>query len=340
LMVNEVIRTSNKIEQLENQLYHINKIECEIKVIETALESEPQTVVQLCLFILMKRFKRIKLLFTSYVGISIETVFVVSWLMTLFSIANSVYGYLHSKRWPISPAFFGILFQIFAIAFLVLSKPVLIAITLLNAVYLHPFLYIANMFFIFLYPKLFSGEIEIDFHHTMVTGIAPAFYKSSKKASKSTIIRRCSKILQKYGIIINSVILHLIPLMIYSAMGAILRITTFQYNIKETYEDIDNHTNNTAKSNGIETNEDIPSNLEYILFYQPLHNFPIYFVVGYIICIGMYVVFTAIYYRAFHPWKNIIWDTKYNEHIQESEMESNSHQDDDESSTGEEISHL
>ena len=33
LMVNEVIRTSNKIEQLENQLYHINKIECEIKVI-------------------------------------------------------------------------------------------------------------------------------------------------------------------------------------------------------------------------------------------------------------------------------------------------------------------
>ena len=123
-------------------------------------------------------------------------------------------------------------------------------------------------------------------------------------------------------------------------MGAILRITVFQYNIKETYGDIDNHANNTAKSNEIETNEDIPSNLEYILFDQPLHNFPIYFIVGYIICIGMYVVFTAIYYRAFHPWRSIIWDKKYKEHVQEDEMENNSQQDDDESSTGEEISHL
>ena len=91
------------------------------------------------------------------------------------------------------------------------------------------------------------------------------------------------------------------------------------------------------KSTGIERNEDITSNLEYILFYQPLHNFPIYFVVGYIICIGMYVVFTAIYYRAFHPWKIIIWETKYNEHIQEVEMENNLQQNDDESSTGAEV---
>ena len=342
-MITDVITTSNKIEQLENQLYHLNRIECEIQVIETALEREPQTVVQLCLFILMKRFKRIKLLFNSFFGISIETIFVVAWLMTLLSITKSVYGYLHSKRWPICPGCLGIICQLFSIAFLVLSKLVFISITLLNAVYLHPFLYMVNMLFIVLYNKLFSGNMEEYFQHTLVTGIAPAYYKSSKKDSKSKIIRSCSTILQKYGIMINSVILHLITLMIYSAMGAILRITVFHYNIKKTYNNNDtineDHTNDNMKLNGVERNQEKKSYLDQILFEQPLHNFPIQFVVGYIICIVFYVLLSAIYYRVFHPWKIIICE-KYNEHIQKVESESNSKQDDDDSSTGAEISHL
>ena len=136
-----IITISNKIEKLKHQLYHLNRLESEMQVLETALEREPQTVVQLCLFILMNRFKRIRLLFSSYFGISIEIIFGVTWALTLFSISNTVYGYLHSKRWPISPGFLGTIVQLIAIGGLVASKLLLIAITLLNAVYLHIFLY-------------------------------------------------------------------------------------------------------------------------------------------------------------------------------------------------------
>ena len=134
-----------------------------MQVLETALEREPQTVVQLSLFILMKRFKRIRLLFSSYFGISIETIFVVTWLLTMFSITNTVYGYIHSKRWPITPGLLGTIIQLLAIGCLVTSKLVLISITLLNAVYLHIFLYGFNMLLIFLYYKLFSGNMKTYF---------------------------------------------------------------------------------------------------------------------------------------------------------------------------------
>ena len=182
------------------------------------------------------------------------------------------------------------------------------------------------------------------FEHTLVTGIAPAFYKSSKKTSKSNTIKRCSRILQIYGVIIHSVILHLITLIIYCAMGAILRHTMFPFNMKKTYgvnDDITNyHSNDTMMSNGTEINQGEQSYLDEILFEEPLHGFPIQFVGGYIICIAIYILLSAIYYRAFHPWKVIIWEKMSNKRVQEFEMDRIEQQDENESSTDEEVSHL
>ena len=186
--------------------------------------------------------------------------------------------------------------------------------------------------------------MEKSFQHTLVTGIAPVFYKSSKTDSKSKIIRSCLGALQKYGILINSVILHIITLLIYSTMGAILRNTMFHFNIKtsyDTYSDIsEDHSNGTMKLNEVERNPIIPSYLNVIIFEQPLHDFPVKFVEFYIICTMFYVVFTAIYYRGFHPWKNIIWGKKSNKNIQEVQMESIPQQHDDEDMGCAEITHL
>ena len=344
VLATDIITISNKVQKMKHQLYHLNKLESEMQVLETALEREPQTVVQLCLFILMRRFKRIRLLFSSYLGISIETIFLVTWVLTMFSIANSVYGYLHSKRWPISPGFLGTIVQLLAIGGLVASKLLLIAITLLNAVYLHIFLYGFNMLIIFLYYKLFSGNMETYFEHTLVTGIAPAFYKSAQKASKSRIIRWCSTILHNYGIVINSVILHLITFLIYSSMGAILRNTMFHYNIKKNSgnnDDTMEHDNNgVTKQTGNEANQETQGYLDQIVFEQPLHNFPVFYVVVYMVCILSYALLSGLYYGVFHPWKMIMDKKNSVEDTKEGERQDNSQQVNDESSPEVEMSHL
>ena len=134
-------------------------------------------------------------------------------------------------------------------------------------------------------------------------------------------------ILQKYGIIINSVILHLITLLIYSVMGAILRITMFHYNIKKTHVNDDNMIENQ-------------SYLDQILFQPPLHKFPVQFVGVYATCIAVYALLSVIYYHAFHPWKTAICEKKSKDHGQYNKMDFMPKQDDHESSIDEEVSRL
>ena len=100
------------------------------------------------------------------------------------------------------------------------------------------------------------------------------------------------------------------------------------------------HTNATMELNEDERKPVMPSYLDFIIFEQPLQDFPIKFVEFYIICTMFYVLFTTIYYRGFHPWKIIIWGQKSNGHIQEVQMESISRQHDDEDLECAEITHL
>ena len=94
-------------------------------------------------------------------------------------------------------------------------------------------------------------------------------------------------------------------------MGAILRNTMFHYNIKKNYggnDDSNEHyINGTSQQTGNSTNQEMERYLNQIIFEQPLHNFPFHFVVVYILCIVIHVLFSVLYYTAFHPWKIIIW---------------------------------
>ena len=106
-------------------------------------------------------------------------------------------------------------------------------------------------------------------------------------------------------------------------MGAILRNTVFHSTIKTTYgvknDIIEDQTNDTIKSSVYERNQNILKHLDVLIY--PLHNFPIYFVGCYTICIVIYVLLSSIYYYVFHPWKIIISEKKANEHLQEVELE-------------------
>ena len=60
LLMKDVIAISDKIEHFQNRVYELNKIECEMQILETALEREPQLIVQICFYILMQQFKKKK----------------------------------------------------------------------------------------------------------------------------------------------------------------------------------------------------------------------------------------------------------------------------------------
>ena len=101
-------------------------------------------------------------------------------------------------------------------------------------------------------------------------------------------------------------------------MGAILRNTMFHHTIKKNHGNtddmIENYSNTTVKLHGNRRTQEIQSYLNEIrfekqkiqrylndiLFEQSLHNFPVQFVVAYIIFIVIYVLLAAMYYKVFH----------------------------------------
>ena len=149
----EIIETSEKMEQLHQQLFMLHKTQCEIGVLQSAFEREPQTVVQISLVILMKNYKRIKLLFSTYFTIPIEWVAGISSVATLCSITTSVYKYHHCKDWKNTPNVVGACIQLMAIFVLISSKLILVSIMLLNAYYLHTSIFMTNLLFIVMYIR-------------------------------------------------------------------------------------------------------------------------------------------------------------------------------------------
>ena len=110
-------------------------------------------------------------------------------------------------------------------------------------------------------------------------------------------------------------------------MGAILRNTVFHYNIKKKGQNIEHYNNGTTKQTTDTTTEEMPRYLDQIIFDDPLHNFPVYFIVVYIICILIYVLLSLLYYKLFHPWKIIMGKDNLLEPMQEDDSENDSQQD-------------
>ena len=119
-------------------------------------------------------------------------------------------------------------------------------------------------------------------------------------------------------------------------MGAILRNTMFHYNIKNNYggnvNSNEHYINGTSQQTGNSTSQEMERYLNQIIFEQPLHKFPFHFVAVYIFCIAIHVLFSVLYYAAFHPWKIIMGKKNSNENMEKGEREDISDHDRDESS--------
>ena len=52
----KIIEIINNLDSLYKQCFHLNQLECNIQIIETLSEREPQSVVTFSLLILMQKF--------------------------------------------------------------------------------------------------------------------------------------------------------------------------------------------------------------------------------------------------------------------------------------------
>ena len=154
----DVMDISDQIEHFQTRLYELNKIECEMQILETSLEREPQLIVQICFYILMRRFKRIELLFTSFLADRLDLVFIFTSVLSFNAIVNSVHNYIHSQKWPVIPTIPQRIVQSIAIGLMSISKILIISIMILNASYLYPFIYCTTIICFLLYKKAVSSH--------------------------------------------------------------------------------------------------------------------------------------------------------------------------------------
>ena len=303
-----IIKLSNDLENLHNQSYYLNHFGSEMQIIQTALEKEPQMVIQLCIFILMQHFKRLTLLFDKSFGISTEVFFTANLVIALFSITKSIVTYLNAKRYPVRPNIFGTIIFTLAVGMLVVSKFAIVSMNLLNAFYLYPLTHVLNIFLFVLYTFLVCGKIRSSFYTCLVMPIVPAFFKSSKTRSQNLILEMYLKLLKRCGPILNTVVLHLITFSLYSVVGVILRNALFHLNIKIGFEDNEEDYIDEVfinKQNGYFPFHDTKTFTRY-LFKSPLQHYPVGIAFCYQICILFYIFGCIIYYRFFHPWRQII----------------------------------
>lgn len=297
----KIIGIINRLDLYAKESYHLTMLETNIQIIETIAEREPQSVVTLCLFFLMQNFNRIKLLFESSakVEISIQKFLIITWTISVISIVKSIFARLHSHRYPIEPGIIGKILQHLSIAIIELARLILISVSLLNAMYLHVFLYAFNLMIAYFFCKFSYRDISNLYEHVPFIILIPTFYSSTdmrkrKNDVHNTTIRKYSNlILEKF---VSPLSLYMITFVVYCSIGAILRQTTFPYNIKlKDDKDIQN---------------DLPI-LDKSAFQNYIIDFPYLEVFGiYTGAIALHLLLSLVYYRIGHPWKVILWGGK------------------------------
>lgn len=249
----------------------------ELQCIESLCERIPQSVLQLSIFILMLQFKRLELLFDSTFGIDIQTLFALTWILPVYSIIKSYISYNHRNRYPICPGIVGSVLQTTSMACLVIPKLVLISMSLLNSMFIHPILMTADILMIHLVHKYFF-EQDIKIFESAMMSIAPAYVKGLQTTPKNgnEMMHK-----MKLGAFIT-LIPYLCSLVLYLCAGWFLRNTVFFYNI--FVEDDESFI------------KDVALNQNFITYYW------LVFIGFYVGCGVLHIIFNCVYYVMGHPW--------------------------------------
>ena len=241
----------------------------------------------------MLRFPKIKLLFDTFSGFDTKDIFIITLIITIFSIVKSLVNFIHAKRYPVEPSILGKILQFTSLTIIVSAKVVLISTALLNAVYLHLFLHMANIVIIYLlYIRVYDDKEDL-FNYMTLINLFPTFYSppSEKNSFREIVMgqRRKPKRFRIVEKLISPMILYAITFGIYCVTGLILRETMFNYNIK------------------LETRE--VEGFDY--FKKYVIEFPVLEIMGfYAAAVFMHIAISSIYYRVGHPWKILIWSDR------------------------------
>ena len=92
----------------------------------------------------MLDFKRLELLSDESLGMNLQVFIFVTWIIQALIMIYNYQRCMHRKRYPVVPGIVGTVLKAASIGCLLIPKMVLASTTLLNAIYLHPFLYLSN----------------------------------------------------------------------------------------------------------------------------------------------------------------------------------------------------
>ena len=275
-----ILKIADEYDGLMKQAYHLNMMETEILAIEMTFEQLPQIVLQGAFFILMQDFKRLELLSDSSLGIELWLFLLVTWILQALSMIRNYQRCLHSKRYPITPGIVGKTIQAASIGCLIIPNMAIASATLLNAIYLHPFVYLSNAaLIIFLKRSLFQKETGFGI---ILFTAAPVYRQlfdvnEDKKGTESYFSQIDAKL--------APLLMQAVTLGVYLFTGLILRQTTFFFNL---------HTSKASFLKDITSNSEVlPTNWRIL-------------VAIYAGCFIMYTVLTSLYYYIGHPTKYLL----------------------------------
>ena len=278
------IALSNEHNNLIKQAYHLNHIEVEINLIELVMEQEPQVVLQGAFFILMQDYKRLEILSETAFAIDLYLYMVLTWTIQIICMARSCVRGIHRNRYPIGPGIAGTLLQGVSIILLLVPKLIIISVSLLNAIYWHPILIVANLAFSsFMLGGIVRNKVGI--FDLIICLFAPAYHKLKEDEEIKNFKDKKLKDIKNW---LSTISIHVFSIALYFSIGWILRKDVFIY-----------------KFNGLEHNfsnqnsflKDVTSKTEMFPFWWQI------LIIAYIGCFVLYNAFVLLYYQMCHPWK-------------------------------------
>jgi hypothetical protein len=277
--IKDITNICQKIKFFKNQLYHLNKLHCEIQVMESFLERQYQTVLFTNLIIFSANYSRIQVLFNGILPGYYWTLLVFNWLLSAWGIVHSIIKYKDSRRYPVSPGILGQFLQIVVVATLVVGRIIFVTLCLNNIPQLHPVGVILQLLCIYLFNR-FVLKRPASIKTVILPSLSPAFYKPEKIKS-----------FKNYGGILIAIFYEVLTIFIFSVMKYVILAV---YNSPETIEDTSGK----------------PSMSKYVLkivFQRYVKDCSIGEMIGFWMSLVLiHALFLWVYYKNGHPYKVVL----------------------------------
>ena len=294
LVAENVVVCTRKFDRLNHKLFNLTKLFNEIQVIESCGEREFQLVVQLILFVNAQYFERIKYLFDDQLGIGMEYLFIINWIIGMITLTNSIINYKASSKFPFKPSILGKILRFLAVYLLLTGKLIFIAATLCTYPYLHLLAHAIRFITYLLLFRCINGKSFFENGALVnVLTVSAAGYKCENVAKPFATM-----ILNAFGGVLFVTILELLTFGFYGGLGMLVRNPKLIQLCKTSY------LCSFTEPDSIDETEHGLLGWLYKESFQ-LYN-PYLLVAWAILTIICYLLLSSLYYKLGHPRKECI----------------------------------